>query len=858
MGLPGAQGVAGVTGATGGVGPAGLPGLTYQGTYGPVSNYKVGDVVLWNGASYASLTAGNHGNTPDASPPQWGVLSQQGPAGMAGVQGVQGVGGPQGSPGSVGPPGDHGPQGLQGIAGQAGAQGIPGVAGAGGPQGSIGPGGPAGPTGLSFRGTYAAGTNYGLGDGVMYGGAGYVSLGSSNRGNTPDGSPQQWAMFAAAGSNGGNGVAGATGAQGVAGLQGPQGAIGQAGPVGANGPQGPAVANYTGSYSAGTNYGLNDAVSYGGSTYISMVPGNRGNTPDGSPGQWAILVARGAPGTPGATGAAGAAGQTGAMGAAGATGQQGPPVSFSGGWSVGRVYAVGDAAGYGGSSYVVIAANSGRQPDMSPVYWALLAQSGATGASGPAGAQGAAGPTGVGAQGPMGAQGQTGVSGGTGPAGVAGSTGLTGPIGAAGPAGVAGIAGMAYQGSYLSTKSYGRNDAVSYQGSTYLSVVASNLGNSPDGGPAFWSVFAAAGLNGVAGAAGGAGAQGPPGIQGTAGQQGATGLSGAAGVNGAAGLRYVGAFSAAVNYALNDGVVYGGSTYTSIAAGNRGNSPDLSPSWWGLLAQAGASGVGGPTGPAGPAGPTGAAGGSGATGAMGATGRAGMVYRGGWNSPTNYGVGDAVLFQGTTYLAEMSNSASEPDLFPGAWSVLAQQGSAGPTGPGGAAATVQIGSVTTGAAGGAATVTNTGTAGSAVLNFSIPQGAAGVSGTGGGTGGASTSGIAFQSVYHAVSFNALYYSVNNSNAGQSESGGSMLTWVPVGCTATKLTMYSQQANAITVTLRQGMPGAMANTTMACTATSNSSCTATGNVVVGGGTFVDLNMSGSNGVASGVWTALACN
>lgn len=519
---------------------------------------------------------------------------------------------------------------------------------------------------------------------------------------------------------------------------------------------------------------------------------------------------------------------------------------------------MGDAAGYGGSSYIAVAASNGRQPDLSPMYWALLAQSGATGATGPAGVQGAVGPTGVGAQGPTGAQGQTGVSGGTGPAGVAGSTGLTGPMGAAGPAGVAGIAGMAYQGSYLATKSYGLNDAVSYQGSTYLSTVANHVGNSPDGSPAFWSVFAAAGLNGIAGAAGAAGTQGPPGIQGSAGSQGATGLSGAAGLNGAAGLHYTGAFSSATNYALNDGVAYGGSTYVSLAGGNRGNAPDLSPSWWGLLAQAGSAGPGGTTGPAGAAGLTGATGVAGATGAAGATGRAGMVYRGGWNSATNYGVGDGVLFQGTTYLAEMSNSASEPDLFPGAWSVLAQQGSAGPTGPGGAAATVQIGTVTTGAAGGAATVTNTGTATAAVLNFSVPQGAAGAAGTGGGTGGASTSGIAFQSVYHAVSFNALYYSVNNSNAGQSESGGSMLTWVPAGCTATKLTMYSQQANAITVTLRQGMPGAMSNSTMACTATSNSSCTATGNVVVGSGTFVDLNISGSNGLASGVWTALACN
>ena len=417
---------------------------------------------------------------------------------------------------------------------------------------------------------------------------------------------------------------------------------------------------------------------------------------------------------------------------------------------------------------------------------------------------------------------------------------------------------MAYRGSYVSTKGYGVNDAVSYQGSTYLSTVANNLGNSPDGSPTVWSVFAAAGLNGVAGAAGAAGAQGQAGTQGATGGQGATGPSGAAGVNGVAGLRYLGAYTSATNYGLNDGVVYGGATYISLAGGNRGNAPDLSASWWGLLAQVGAAGPAGDAGSTGQTGPTAATGATGATGAAGAAGRAGMVYRGAWNSAANYAVGDGAAFQGTTYLAEMSNSASQPDLFPGAWSVLAQGGSAGPTGPGGAAATVQIGTVATGAAGSAATVSNSGTADAAVLNFSIPQGAAGAAGTGSGTGGASTSGIAFQSVYHAVSFNALFYSASNSNSASNESSGTMLTWVPGGCTATRLTMYSQQPNAITVTLRQGMPGAMTNSTMACMATSNSSCTATGSVVVGSGTFVDLNITGSNGVASGVWTALACN
>jgi hypothetical protein len=52
-------------------------------------------------------------------------------------------------------------------------------------------------------------------------------------------------------------------------------------------------------------------------------------------------------------------------------------------------------------------------------------------------------------------------------------------------------------------------------------------------------------------------------------------------------------------------------------------------------------------------------------------------------------------------------------------------GSAGPAGAPGTAATVTVGKVTTGAAGGSAQVTNTGTSAAAVLNFTIPQGPVG-------------------------------------------------------------------------------------------------------------------------------------
>ena len=111
---------------------------------------------------------------------------------------------------------------------------------------------------------------------------------------------------------------------------------------------------------------------------------------------------------------------------------------------------------------------------------------------------------------------------------------------------------------------------------------------------------------------------------------------------------------------------------------------------------------------------------------------------------------DVVVFGGATYLAATTSLGSEPDVSPAQWAVLAQNGAVGATGPAGAAATVSVGTVTTGAAGSQASVTNSGTASAAVLNFTIPQGAAGTGGVGSGGGG--TSGIPFARSYHAVSF----------------------------------------------------------------------------------------------------------
>lgn len=301
------------------------------------------------------------------------------------------------------------------------------------------------------------------------------------------------------------------------------------------------------------------------------------------------------------------------------------------------------------------------------------------------------------------------------------------------------------------------------------------------------------------------------------------------------------------------------------AQGLKGDAGAVGPQ--GAQGAQGLQGVQGPKGDTGAAGPAGPQGIQGPQGPPGAGGGAGLAFRGAYDATVIYTLNDLVTYQGSTYLSTVAtNVGNTPGVNPLFWTVLAQggvglvgpqgvAGVAGPTGPSGAAATVSVGTVATGAPGTAATVTNSGTANAAVLNFTIPQGAAGANGTGGG--GAATSGIPFASMYHAVSFLTNYYSVNNSNASALESVP-VLTWVPAGCTATSLTVFSEQGNAITVTLRMGTPGNMADTTLACSAASGASCTATGSVAVAAGSFVDLGVSGANGTAAGVWTALRCD
>ena len=121
-------------------------------------------------------------------------------------------------------------------------------------------------------------------------------------------------------------------------------------------------------------------------------------------------------------------------------------------------------------------------------------------------------------------------------------------------------------------------------------------------------------------------------------------------------------------------------------------------------------------------GPPGVTGAVGATGATGATGMAATVQVG----TTTTGA------PGTN--ASVTNTGTESNAVLNFVIPAGATGANGATGADGTAATVQVGTTTTGTPGTDASVTNTGTESNAVLNFVIPAGATGANGADGATG----------------------------------------------------------------------------------------------------------------------------
>ena len=179
------------------------------------------------------------------------------------------------------------------------------------------------------------------------------------------------------------GLTGATGAAGATGAQGPIGLTGATGPQGLQGPP----ATFKGIWNNATTYALGDAVSFNGSSYVSLVSSNLGNQPDTNPSQWALLAqqgvagATGVTGAVGATGAQGATGLTGATGTTGATGPQGL-IGLTG--AIGTTGAVGATGAQGATGLTGATGTTGATGPQGPI--GLTGTSGATGATGAAGA----------------------------------------------------------------------------------------------------------------------------------------------------------------------------------------------------------------------------------------------------------------------------------------------------------------------------------------------------------------------------------------------------------------------------------------------------------------------------------------
>lgn len=231
-----------------------------------------------------------------------------------------------------------------------------------------------------------------------------------------------------------------------------------------------------------------------------------------------------------------------------------------------------------------------------------ITSQGATGPQGVPGPQGPIGPAGAnGPQGPIGPQGVPG------PAGPAGAIGLTGNTGPAGPTGPAGTIGVVTNWSSSTTYQPGQVvfcAACTTNGSSYVALQP-NINQDPPTQTSVWNLIAEQGETGPAGVAG---PQGPVGLTGPAGPTGNTGPG--RGPTGATGtLSTVTDWSAATTYQPGQ-VVFctlcttNGSSYIALST-NSATDPSTHATYWGLIAQAGATGPAGAQGPQGPAGPTG-------------------------------------------------------------------------------------------------------------------------------------------------------------------------------------------------------------------------------------------------------------
>ncbi len=187
--------------------------------------------------------------------------------------------------------------------------------------------------------------------------------------------------------------------------------------------------------------------------------------------------------------------------------------------------------------------------------------------------------------------------------------------------------GFNTKGAYSAGTTYAAHDAVTYNGSLYVSLIDANTGNTPSSSPSAWVLTVSKGDTGSTGA------QGPPGADGAAGSQGPTGLTGPTGPTGSAGSNGVKGDKGDIFTVSASGLLSGKSAYDTEAQGfsylatDTGNlyikNSATSGDWSAPIAFQGPQG---PAGATGAQGPQGTAGTNGSNGTNGTNGVNAYVY----------------------------------------------------------------------------------------------------------------------------------------------------------------------------------------------------------------------------------------
>lgn len=375
---------------------------------------------------------------------------------------------------------------------------------------------------------------------------------------------------------------------------------------------------------------------------------------------------------------------------------------------------------------------------------------------------------------------------------------------------------MTWRGAWSALTQYLADDAVEYQGSSYIAVLSS-IGQAPPG--AAWDVVAREGADGAQGAQGPAGPGGPAGPEGATGAQGPTGQQGTQGPAGAQGPA--------------------GPQGSVGPQGPAGPTGDTGPA--GPQGPAGAQGPAGPqgaTGDTGPAGPQGPAGALGAQGLPGQQGPKGMFWRGPWSALTQYFTDDAVEYQGSSYIATLSNVGEAP---PGtSWNLISQQGTTGPQGATGAQGAI-------GPQGPPGPTGDTGSQGP--QGPAGPQGAQGPPGPDGPTGATGSRGPAVFSARANSYVSGTMFAPVTGIATVTSLEGDVETLAPNASLAAKdlsvkVTAAPGAAASVTVTLRDDGADTAVTCTVSGLSTTCNSAAASATISAGSGLSLKITSTGA--------------